>query len=371
MEILLKKAKINKPKLKSLIIKLSAGELSKLSEPCYYSPLKAPYFQLLNACGLSDGDIKDFKKRIWKKHPARGWKTHNVPATNLLLFIMYYFVKSGDKAAFSTTILYLLVRYYSNLMYRSVQYCNEDTFRYTLEALTKTHLFAREKTISNGIFYLSKELEKRWARYIRDWDIDGVAKFVTEARHRMNQSVKSFAQNYYKAHKEGGAIKTQNEPKEEDEEGIFQYRVLERGRKVIDETVKKITIYKVVDKKAIEDAKNLTKIKASIATTISSSLTNLKYGDNIRTILQLFIKDLQDSNSLCGANYVPFVKKLMAIKRTKARVYFKQQVNILLEKVLEDIKYNDWYNKLTTQTKFIINSYLAFYLTIVFRNSIC
>ncbi|MGD2071941.1 MAG: hypothetical protein PVG65_00420 [Candidatus Thorarchaeota archaeon] len=371
MEILLKKTRINKSQLKRLITKFSAGELSNLSEPCYRSPLKSQYFQLLHACKLTDRDIKEFRKRLYAKHPAKNWKTHNVAATNLLLFIMYYFIKSNEKKLFSMTILYLLVRYYSNLMYSRIPYCNEDTFRYTLETLTKTHLFVREKTISNGIYHLSKELEKRWGRYIRDLDVDGIAKFVTEARSRMSQSTKSFVRNYYKSHKEGGSIKTQNEPSDEEEHSLFQYRVFERGRKSIDETVKRITIYKIVDKKAIQDAKKLTKIKSSVAVTISSSLTDLKYGDSIRTILQLFIKDLKDARSLCGSGYIPYVKKLMELKRTRSKIYFKQQVNILLEKVLEDIKYKDWYNKLTSQTKFIVKSYLAFYLTMVFRNSIC
>ena len=66
MDILLKESKVNKPKLKRLITQLTAGELSKLSEPCYYPPLKGPYFQLLSATGLTDKQVKEFIKRFYK-----------------------------------------------------------------------------------------------------------------------------------------------------------------------------------------------------------------------------------------------------------------------------------------------------------------
>ena len=147
MQELINKANLDQRKLKSVITKLAAGELSKISEICYYPPLKAPYFQLLHAVGLQDKDIKDFKKRLWEKHPAKGWNIHNVPATVLLVFIMRYFLAMKDKEGFLMTVLYLLVRFYGNIMSIQIKYCNSDTFRYALENLTRTHLFVREITI--------------------------------------------------------------------------------------------------------------------------------------------------------------------------------------------------------------------------------
>jgi len=371
MDILLKEAKVNKSKLKRLITQLTAGELSKLSEPCYYSPLKGPYFQLLAACGLTEKQVKEFIKRFYKDHPARKWKTQTVVPTNLLLFIMYYFLKERDQSGYSMTLTYLLTRYYSNLMNKHIKYCNPNVFRYTLEHLTRTHLFIREKTIANGLYYLSKQIQLRWTKYIRDCtEVNSIVRFIGEARHRVAQSVRSFAQNYYKASKEGGSIKTQLEPTEDDD-SMFQYKVLEKGKRAIEEVTKKICVYKFVDKRAIEDAKKLTKIRSSIAVLISNSIIDLKYSEDIKMILHLFIKDLDNVNSLCGSGFVKYVRRLMAIKRTKSSVYFKQQINLLLEKVLNDIKYKKWYSGLTNQTRFIVNSYFAFYLTMVLKNNIC
>ena len=230
-------------------------------------------------------------------------------------------------------------------------------------------MFVRERTISNGILHLAKEISRRWEDGIAKGDIDSMAKFITESRHRMNQSIKSFAKAYY--NEDGGKIKTQREPENEDETNLYQYQVMERGKKAIDEVVKKITVYKNVDKKAMDDARQLTKVNSSVATLLATTLTNLKYSENIKVILQQFLKDLKDIKLLCGSGFIQYVQKLMALKRTKSTIYFKQQVNVLLEILLQDSKQVNWYNGLTAQTKFSINSYLAYYLTMSFRNSIC
>ena len=371
MQQLLAKTKIDHKKLRQKVSKIAVEELSKISEVCYYPPLKAPFFELLYATGLEEKDIREFGKRFWAKHPARGWKIHNVPATLLLVFMMHYFLLKEDKEAFSLTLLYLLVRFYSNIMNIQIRYCNEDTFRYALEKLTRTHLFVREKTIANGILYLARELTKKWMKDIKKGDVDSIAKFITEARHRMNQSIKSFAKAYYAAAKEGRGIKTQREPESEEEAGMFQYRVLERGRRAIDETVKRITVYRQVDKKAMDDARKLTKVKESVAVMLAAKLADLKYSENIRIILQQFLKDLKDIKMLCGSGFIPYVRQLMAIKRTKSTIYFKQQVGILLEELLQNTKQINWYENLAPQTKFAVNSYLAYYLAMFFRNTVC
>jgi len=371
MQQLLKKAKIDHRNLKQTISKIAVGELSKISEVCYYPPLKAPFFELLHATGLEEKDVREFSKRFWQKHPARGWNLHNVPATMLLIFIMHYFLLAGDKEAFTLTLLYLFVRYYSNIMNIQIKYCNENTFRYALEKLTKTHLFVREKTISNGILYFAKELTNKWIKDIEKADVDSIAKFITEARHRLNQSIKGFAKSYYSASEEGHGIKIQREPESEEEMGILQYKILERGKRAIEETIKRITVYRQVDKKALDDSKSLTKIKDSVAILLATKLTDLKYSENIKIILQQYLKELKNIKMLCGSEFVLYVRHLMAVKRTKLTVYFKQQVDVLLQSLLKDLKQSNWYESLTPQTKFSVNSFLAYYLTMFFRNTIC
>lgn len=372
MEIILSKAKVNLPQIRRVIEKLAAKELSALSEPCYYPKTKRFYFELLGILKLKDRDFKEFVKRSYKGSKAQKWNFYQDPATNLLIFIMHIFLKNRNKAGYHSTILYHIIVQYSRLMYKQLKYCNPDIFRQTLENLTKTHLFAREKTISNALYYLSRELlaNRKYKEGILEWNMDKILEFQVVSRSRVSQSVKSFVENYYRIRESGDIVKTHEEPKDE-EDRMPDVKIGQRGKRTVDEVVKRFVTYKTIDKKALEEAKKLSRIKTSIATIISQKLVDEKYSENIRMILQVFIKDLRDVSSLCGSKFYPYVKKLMAVKRTRATVYFKQQVNILLVKVLEDAGHKKAYDSYTSQTQFIINTFLAYYLTISLRNYIC
>jgi hypothetical protein len=326
---------------------------------------------LLNVVGLTDKDIKQFTKRTYKGTIAQAFNIANEPATNLLLFIMWYALKNKKKTLFHSTLVYHMIRQYGHVMKKHFkQFCNEEVFAYALETITKTHLFSREKTIANSLFHLARELQKKYTRDIETFNVDGIIQFISGSRHRISQSVKSFAEHYYRAWKSGDAIKTQVDASD-DEGNQYQSQALERGKRVIDSTVKKLTVYKTTDTKAMEESKQITKIKSVIADLITKELNNMKYADEIRLILQLFVKEVSDRSMFCGSKYYDLVKKLMAVKRTRSRIYFKQQINILLLNILKNIGYLKTFNSYTTQTQFIIHSYLAYYLTMTMRNTIC
>lgn len=370
MDKLLKRVPSNLAPLKRYIVSKAATELSALSEPCYYPKTKKFFFELLNILKLTPQEFKAFVKRNYKGTKAEKWLLPNEPASNLLIFVMYLFLKKRDQSAFAATMAFFMVVQYSRLMHRSIKYCYEDTFKYTLDNLTRTHLFSREKTIPNSLFYLSKAMQKSFTRDIAAWDVDRIIAFMTEARTRISQSVKSFAQNYYKNRQAGGVIKTQND-ESDDEANAYQYKVLQKGQKAVEVVARKITTYKVIDKKALEDAKRISKVKTSIATLISNEVTNERYFNNIKILLQLYVKDLTSVKMVCGNEYYTYVKKLMAIKRTTAQLYFKAQVYVLLEEILQNLKLTNTYKDYTSQTQFIINSFLAFYITSIFKNNLC
>lgn len=371
METLLEKSKINISTLQRLILKISSHDVSNLSRPCYEPPLKVTYHALLNTTGLKDKDIKEFAKRTYKGTIAEKFLVVNQPDTNLLLFIMWYALKKRNKTLFHGTLVYHMIRQYSHRMkVHFKQFCSEEVFTYALETLTKTHLFSREKTIANSLFHLARELQKKYTKDIQTFNIEGVISFIQVSRHRIAQSVRSFAEHYYRAWKGGSSIQTHQDALD-DEGNQYQAQQLERGKKVIDVAVKKLTVYKTVDVVAMKEAARITKIKFAIANILTKQLNDMRYADEMRLILQLFIKDITNTSMICGKNYEAHVKKLMAVKRTRSRVFFKQQINILLMKLLKDTGFTKTFLSYTTQTQFIIHSYLAYYLTMVLRNTIC
>ncbi len=368
MRELLEKSNVNKDKLKRFINKVTAEQISAMSEPCYSAPFKKEYFELLKAIGLEEKDIRDFINRFYIERES-GDKILKDLGTNVVLFIIYYFLHIKDVPSYITAMMYLSIKFYSSEYHKFFPtFCNPDLFKYTLDHLNKTHLFYREKTISNALFYISNDIRRKHTKDIERYDDpEKISKIVYEFRNRIKQSIRSFANLYYQFSEEGIKITTSQA---EDEETIPE-QILERGQRAIDTTVKNIIVYKQIDKKALEDAKRITGININLANVIVETLGNTKYNDHIRLIYELFIKDLHDIKQLCGTDFYGYVQNLMAIKRTSKPIYFKQQISEFLNIILVDSGYSEKFKSLTAQTKFAASSFLAYYLAIYLRNLIC
>lgn len=370
MKQLIEKSNYNIRGLKTLITKFAAREFDSLSEPCYYPKTKLAYHEMLSMMKLTDKQVKEFVKRQYKGTKAEKWLLWQDPATNLLIVIMHLFLLHRDNAAFKTTLAYYMFFQYGRLMNKQLKYCNDDIFRHTIDTLTRTHLFVREKTIANSLYYLSNEVKRKYEKDIQEWNLDRIIEFISASRHRISQSVKSFVNNYYKSKESGSSIKMQDDTGDEDS-NAYQYKSLERGKSKIDETVRKLTVYKIVDKGALETAKKISKVKSSVAESIAKEMINAEYSDNVSMILNLYLKELRESNQLCGSGYEKYLRSLMSVKRSNATVYFKQQVNVLLIKVLHNLKLTNQYNSYTSQTQFIVNLFLASYITLIFKSTMC
>lgn len=364
------KTNINFNTLKAYIIRLVAKEISNLTRPCYKPTHKAVYHEILKMISLNEADLKQYTKEKWQDSKWQKLNLQIDKAANLFVFLMTEALRNNDRQLYQFLVTFYLVRHYGSLFDKHFpKYCDENVFRYTLDVLTKTHLFAREKTVGNALYYLSIEIAKRHEKGIKKDDLEAEALFMNEARHRVSQSVKSFAETYYSASEAGKGYKTQ--PQETGDEEKPSFIPAEKSRKVLDDIVRNITVYKFVDIKSQEEARSLTKILSSLATQITNGLCDTKHTDSIRLIYDLFIEGIPETSILCGKKYYVYVNALMSIKRIKAKLYFKQQVTLLLIKVLSDIKYLSTYDSLSKQTKYQFSLFLAFYLTLVLRKSVC
>ncbi len=364
MEKLLNNSNVNDAEIKKFILKVTSSELAKLSEPCYYPALGKYRNNIYKMTGITNDFLVKWIKDFYGPERSK-WLILKDRHTNLMFFLMYYFLKKRDKKMLLYVMLYHVIRTYGNLMYKQITYCNPNVFKYALDVLTKTHLFQVHKTIANALFYLAKELVRKHESKLKDPDPIILGKIIQETRHRISQSVKSFAGTYYKAHEKGTLVRTTPE----DDEGKAYQDIL-RSSKSVEDTVQKLTIYKTIDRKALDNSKKLTKINSNIANKLTKNVSNPKYSDNVRIILDLFIKDIKEVKYICGVEYIKYILKLMALKRTKKKLYFKEQITTLTELLLKDEK-NINYFKTSQQKQHSIKLFLSFYLTMSMRNMIC
>lgn len=366
MDKLLEKSNIDNRKLTNFLKTITTRELSNLSEPCYYPQIRRYKTDLYKYTNLNKNDIKDFIKRFYKGTKWSRFQLHNDDYSNLLIFIMYYYLKNNDKSNFLITIVFYNIRQYSNVLHKMIKFCNEEIFKYALENISNNHLFKREKTIGNSLYFLSSQYSKQYSSSIKNKDVDKIGKFVQESRHRINQSLKSFATIYYDTYEQNKAFKS---PTEFDGEEIDI--PIERGKVLIDKFINKMTVYKQYDKEALKDSVKDVNIKRDMSYDIIKELADTKYNEHLTIILRLLLNRMKDLDTICSDEFKEHVKKLMVLKRTREKIYFKQQINILLTVILRSINELNNYNNLTSSKQFSINLFLSYYISLSFRNYIC
>jgi len=369
MEELFKKSKIDYLKVSKTIRHISGTHLSNLSDPCYYPEHKVYYYELLNACSLSDQDVKQWVKDFWKGMPQAGWDLQNRPMPMLLIFLMWFFLKEKDQLSFESTMIFFCIVMYSNAMRGSFKFCNPDVFKYTIDHLTKTHLFVREGTISGALFHLSKEMIKKHTKIIQSPDKLRLSLFMQELRTRINQSVWSFAESYYKNYESGLRYVTPYETEEGREEAIAP--TVENVERIANEVASRITIYGEIKTKNMEIAQKLTKISGTFAVDIVKQVSNPEHKEDVKLSVELFLRELGNVRQICGKEYFTLVSNLLAIKRTIKKVYFKKQISDLLINVVRAKHQEKKFRGLTRQTQFSAITFLALYVTSFARDMLC
>jgi len=371
MEQLLQKANID-IKAKQEITKIVAYNLGKLTEACVYPHVKKHYYEFLRYSNLTEKDVREYTKRQWAGRKEAAFGNHSDAVANFYIFLLHYYLKNGDYVTARNFMIFYIIRHYDNVLRRQLPYCLPEVFNYVLQTLTKTHLFAREKTIASALYHIADDMMRLWAEGIKEGNKDKISRFIQDSKTRVFQSVRSFVGAYHKAKAAGLGIQGQEPSSDEDiEAGKAKPQVTEKQNAAIENTIRKLTVYKFVDSKAIEEAKNISKISESFSKIISQTICNIKYSQDLKMIYMLFFKEIKNVDELCGEKYYKIVSNLMSIKRAKALAYFKQQVTLLLLRIIRDAKISKSFSSLTSQTKFLISNFLAHYLTLVLRNSLC
>lgn len=375
MEIINQKIKFNPDKLYRLIAKQVGIDLNGLSEPCYEVRTKVFEAKVYRELGVSKKEMADFAKRTVKGTKGEKNNVIKVPFTFTLAYIYYRFVKANKQKMAEDILLYTLIKHYGSRLHTHLPIkgsCNNDIFRYTIQNITKTHLFYREKTIANALLFLSKVVSRRYYLKIKnnDWDPELIVKYMVESRHRVAQSLKSFMQAYYRYREEGKVIKTQMEPGDEDQRNLYQTTTANTGKvAAIDKFIKNMFIYKSQDQKAVDEAKRVSRVKSNLAETLISSIHDKSSEENIKIILHSFLKEIIDTKSLCSPDFFKIVKKLMMVRKYKDTYLFINLVIQFTDSLLDSTSLAT--RKLTQRDKVSLYLFVAFYITISFRNLFC
>ena len=348
-------------KVNRYIKKVTTSELSNLSEPCYYPKMHGYKHEILKLLNVKERDVRDFTKEYWKGTKYSRFNIHNDPYTMMIIFLMYYALNEKDEDFFFILMLFFVVRTYSNLMHTMIPYCNVQYFNYALENLSNLHLFKRERSIPNALQFLAKDYSKKYKKEIKNNNLDEIGKFITESRHRIAQSIRSLLTIYVQAYEAGAGYQAPGE------EG-FDKAPTEKGTKLVDDVVNRITTYRTFDEKGFEEAKKRSGIDDIKAKSIVREISKTDYSEDIRTALISFLREIKGIKYICDRDYYSYVQKLITGKVKKS--LFKDAIVNLLVKVLKALHFSSL-QRMDDRDKRKVVLFISFYLTGYLRNTVC
>jgi len=362
---------VHKAKLRKFFHIISSQELLNLSEPCYAPKLRKYEDSLYAIVNVSKTTLQQEIKAFYKGTPAEKWLLENDTTTNLLILILHYFATNKDKIGFRAAMIFYNIRQYSNLFHRNFKFCQSDVFKYTMEHMSKSHIYSREKTIANAIYHFSSQMIHRWEKeFERLNNPMMMSKFVRECRHRHAQSLKSFTISYYDNSEKGNKIgQTKEEITNAQGETSEVGGQVRTPQKIVD-LVDKIAIHKFVDIKAMENAASLNSINKTYAEKIVKEVSDIHNSDILLTIYRSYISNLQNINSLCSHKFVANLKTIIRGKNQKTK-FFKEANLELLQFAVKKAKINKEYDRLTQQSKYAYLNFMIFYLCWSLKNFVC
>ena len=371
MDIFEKKVKFNPQRIYRLIARQLGQDINGLSEPCYKVRTQKFEATLYREMGITTSDLRAFAKRTYQGTKWTRFAIVNVPFTLALAYIYYRFAKARKKKMAETIMMYTIVKHYGSESRKSLpKACLDDVFRYTLSNITPTHLFYKHKTVANAIIHISRRMQELKYSIMDTWEPDKIGVFITDGRTRIAQSVHSFAEHYYKNHESGKGVSIEKSPESDDEKNLLQTTTGAAGRQAaIDKFIKSMFVYKNYDKNAVVEAKRLSRVKSNLAESIIPAIHDKSSEENIKIILTSFLKEVLDTRGLCGPRFFTIVRKLIMVRNYKDTFVFRNLVVGFTKTVFEQS--NPPIRQLTVRNERDLVAFVAFYITISFRNLFC
>jgi hypothetical protein len=294
------------------ISKVVGAEYSRLTKPCYYPKLTIYFQDIQEITGFTNEHIETFKKGILD--PYSKYVIYNDKYTVLILMCILYFfvVKKLDTA--KLFYQFLAIKFYSSRFHIHFKFCKDDLFVMALEQLSHKHLFKVKGGVGSAIDYIYRtEYEKyqyTLSKPVKNISDKELVAMVYSLRTRIAQSVRSFAEVYYKIFEKGEGIKKTKEEEEEGESG---------SALAADKYSMIICTYGQIDKLALGQAISQSGIMKGPAVSIVTQFSTSENREKLRFIITLITR----------------IEKITNICTETGR-------NRIIRKIISDVKFNNY-----------------------------
>ena len=294
--------------------------ISKLSSPCTKLSFRPYFIQLVKISKCDDTKVKTFPKEFWKGMPELQRRTWMNPVRMFEVALLIYFSKRRE--SFSIVMTYTLLDIYSSLYHTFFRYCNPELFEFSLTLLSKNHLFAREGGIGTSLTFLSSELTRKYYESFVQENKNNISKFISEARTRIAQSLKSFAYTYYKSSKKYSSdIDTQ----------IDNSKFKSGG----DLVAYQVNIIAKINARALRTTELMVGKLPTLAIQLLKTISIIVYKDDVSTAIRVFLEsnsNLSTSSFCNNKKFLEIYTNTMRVKKASHGLHYKSEIQKLIQK---------------------------------------
>lgn len=348
--------------LNKFLTRTVGKEFSSMVNSCYYPKMVQYWNDVKFNLGITEIEIKEFlKDLIFEANREKVNKSNfmiiNDKTTGALLCGIIYYSRM-KKTEISKLLYYLFaIKFYSNVINQFFEhYCKQDVWESALSKMSQKHLFKVRKGISNSIFYLADVEFAKWYKILgeKELSVEDLIKSAYALRHRINQSMKSFAQKYYEI--DGNKkINITNTTGTES---------TSNATTISEKLSTNICTYNQIDKKAILQAMKACNIRKDVAETIVSNISDIEHRNTLYFIYILLSKSLIITEWCMDNKRNQLLKKILQDTARVSNYSLKQQFISLFD-ALEDAYV------LKTININIIISFMYHYLMFYYKNRYC
>ena len=339
--------------INNLLVKINGYELSKLHTPCYQPTMIKYSADIRNLTGIQQKDLDIFFNSIVTPEYANVFKILKNDITSILLISIIYYSRQKQHHLAESFYILLAIRFYTNSFSKHwSKYCKEDVWNLALTNLSQKHLFKLKNGLSNSILYLSSiEYANNKAKFMSD-SLTGtdVIKFIYMLRHRISQSVRSFANRYYDIENSGQNASQNTTETENINVNLISNSISE-----------KMCTYAQIDNKALAESIIKSNLRRDLAVSIIHELSTIQYKDQVRFTIVLMAK-INNLKDLCTKQQL-MVRKILGDKLRISNYSVKEEIlKISNSMSIFGIK---------SVNKDQVVSLIANYITLYTKNRIC
>jgi len=336
------------------ISRILGEELSEISKPCYKPKVIKYFSDLQHILDINNDKIETFISGIIVPYPHI-FKIYKDKFTVLLLIATIYYIRKEKPEIAKAFFTFLALKFYSSRVHKHFQkFCSGDLWILTLDRLSPKHLFRTQKGIPSSLLYISefdfnKNKEKIKSQKLRDKELGDI---VYGLRTKIAQSVRSFAQLYYKIYEDSSSRTVS----EEDELG---------GAKLIaDKISMTICTFGQIDKGALSKAIINSRLRKDLSISIISQLSASEYKDKIRFII-ILISRLGDLKSVCkDTDRLKLIRRINSNFKIGGKYILKNEIKELLYSLESGYQLKNLYD-------IQLINFFSHYITLFIGSRIC